>query len=388
MTDRGVDTPIERLVGFARRLRGAGLVVGTERVLSYSRAVAALRPHGLEELYWAGRLTLISRREDVAVYDAAFRAYFLGTAGFGRARRAEAKLHIRVEGELPGAGPVDPAGDVREQDSPARELVLTAASPAEVLRRRSFEEYTEDERALARAVIARLVRRTPQRVSRRTRAVRRRGARLDLARTFRRALRTEGELLERSWRRRRRKPRRLVVVLDVSGSMGAYARSLAQFAHAAVRAGSHVEAFAFGTRLTRITPSLHTRDPDAALDALGRAVPDWESGTRIGESLKQLIDRWGRRGLLRGAVVIILSDGLERGDPESLAQQMARIKRLARRVIWVNPLKGNPGYEPLARGMAAALPYVDDFLSGHNLASVEALAEVLARLGESRGPSR
>ncbi len=143
-----------------------------------------------------------------------------------------------------------------------------------------------------------------------------------------------------------------------------------------------MEAFAFGTRLTRITPSLHSRDPDAALEALGKAVPDWESGTRIGESLKELLDGWGRRGPIRGAAVIILSDGLERGDPELLGEQMRRLSRLAYRVIWVNPLKGSPEYQPLARGMAAALPYVDDFLSGHNLASLETLAEVLARLGE------
>ncbi len=270
---------------------------------------------------------------------------------------------------------------MRETTEPARELALTAASPAEMLRRRSFEAYTEAERSQARAIMTRLASRRPRRASRRTRASRRRGPRPDLARTLRRALRTEGEPLERSWRRRRLKPRRLVLVLDVSGSMGAYARSLAQFAHVAIRAGRNVEAFAFGTRLTRITPALRSRDPDAALAALGTAVPDWEGGTRIGESLQELLDGWGRRGPLRGAAVIILSDGLERGEPGLLAEQMRRLARLAHRIIWVNPLKGSPEYQPLARGMAAALPYVDDFLSGHNLASLETLAQLLAELG-------
>ncbi len=149
-----------------------------------------------------------------------------------------------------------------------------------------------------------------------------------------------------------------------------------------MRAGRNVEAFAFGTRLTRITSALHSRDPDAALRALGKAVPDWEGGTRIGESLKELLDGWGRSGPVRGSVMIILSDGLERGDPELLSAQMQRLARLAQRVIWVNPLKGSPEYQPLARGMAAALPYVDDFLAGHNLASLETLAEVMARLSD------
>ncbi len=292
------------------------------------------------------------------------------------------QLRITLEGELPGSTLRDSGTDLRQQSGPARELMLTAASPTEVLRRRSFEDYSEEEHAEARSIVARLARRRPRRVSRRTRTTRRRGPRPDLGRTLRRALRTEGEPLERSWRRRRLKPQRLVLVLDVSGSMGAYARSLAGFAHAAVCAGRNVEAFAFGTRLTRITSALHSRDPDAALRALGKAVPDWESGTRIGESLKELLDGWGRSGPVRGSVAIILSDGLERGDPGLLSAQMQRLARLAQRVIWVNPLKGSPEYQPLARGMAAALPYVDDFLSGHNLASLETLAEVLAKLGD------
>ncbi len=178
------------------------------------------------------------------------------------------------------------------------------------------------------------------------------------------------------------KPRRIVLVLDVSGSMGAYARSLAQFAHTAVRGGHKVEAFTFGTRLTRITSALHNRDPNVALAVIGKEVRDWEGGTRIGDSLKELLDGWGRRGPIRGAVVVIASDGLERGDPSLLEEQMRRLARLAHRVVWVNPLKGSPRYQPLARGMATALPYIDRFLPGHNLASLEELTDVLAQLGD------
>ncbi len=376
------DAFLRHLIEFTRRLNERGLVIGTERALTYTRAVAALRPAVLDDVYWAGRITLVGRREHLPIYDRAFHEYFRGSDFEPVEERGAQGLKIRLEGQLAGGALRDTGRELHENAGPARQLRLTAASPAEVLRRRSFEDYTDAEHAEARSIVARLARRRPRRVSRRTRPTRRRRPRPDLSRTLRRALRTEGEPLERSWRQRRLKPRRLVLVLDVSGSMGAYARSLAGFAHAAVRAGRNVEAFAFGTRLTRITPALHSRDPDAALRALGQAVPDWEGGTRIGESLKELVDGWGRSGPVRGSVLIILSDGLERGDPELLSAQMQRLARLAQRVIWVNPLKGSPHYQPLARGMAAALPYVDDFLAGHNLASLETLAEVMAKLSD------
>lgn len=374
---------IETLARFARRLREAGLPIGTRRTRSFLQAVAALRPLTLEAVYWAGRLTLVGRRPDLELYDRIFEDHFHGAATEPRRGRRTAGLRLTVEGELPERGWRDPGGPLREEAGPARELAFTAASPADLLRRKSFEEYTTEDHEEARAVIARLARREPRRRSRRTRPDRRRGIRPDLARTVRQAFRTHGEPFRRHWRRRRTKPRGLVLVLDISGSMGAYAESLARFAHAAIQAGRRqVEAFAFGTRLTRITPALGSRDPDAALSKLGRAVEDWEGGTRIGESLKALIDDWGRRGPLRGSVVVILSDGLERGEPELLAEQMRRLSRLAYRIVWVNPLKGSPEYEPLARGMAAALPEVDAFLAGHNLAKLEALVEVIERYGQ------
>jgi uncharacterized protein with von Willebrand factor type A (vWA) domain len=195
--------------------------------------------------------------------------------------------------------------------------------------------------------------------------------------TLRRSLRTQGEPFDRAWRRRKSRTRPLVLILDISGSMAPYARALMQFGYAAMAAGRRVEVFVFGTRLTRVTRILRTRDPDRALHEIGRQVADWEGGTRIGESLKTLLDGWSQRAALRGAVVVLCSDGLERGDPELLKAQMARMRRLAHRVVWVNPLKGSPRYEPLARGMAAAMPSVDVFLSGHNLESLEHLGRVL-----------
>jgi uncharacterized protein with von Willebrand factor type A (vWA) domain len=213
--------------------------------------------------------------------------------------------------------------------------------------------------------------------SRRRRAARR-GA-PDLRRTLRRSFRTAGEPIERAWRERRLQPRRLVLLLDVSGSMADYSRALVMFAHAALRANPRWEAFCFGTRLTRVTRPLRSAGHDEALRRAAAEVVDWDGGTRIGESLKGFLDEFGHRGMARGAVVVLCSDGLEVGDPELLGEQMARLSRLAHRVVWLNPLQEDPAYEPLARGMKAALPYVDDFSGGHNLATLEAVAERLAR---------
>jgi uncharacterized protein with von Willebrand factor type A (vWA) domain len=180
------------------------------------------------------------------------------------------------------------------------------------------------------------------------------------------------------FRRARSQPRRVVLLCDISGSMAHYTRALLRFMHAGVISGERLEAFVLGTRLTRITRELATRDPDQALKSAAASVGDWSGGTRLGDTIKEFVDRWGQRGMARGAVVVILSDGWDRGDVEVLAEQMMRLSRLAYKVIWVNPLKAAPGYQPLARGMAAALPYVDEFLSGHNFESLEELARAIA----------
>jgi len=215
--------------------------------------------------------------------------------------------------------------------------------------------------------------------SRRMRPSRRTRGRPDLRRTVRRAIRSGGEPISRAFVEPAERPRRLVLLCDVSGSMEAYARGLVRFLHAAVVGRGRVEAFAIGTRLTRITRELSSRDPDAAIAAAAKRVTDWSGGTRLGEGLRQFNDEWGVRGMARGAVVVILSDGWDRGEPEVLAEQMARLQRVAFRVVWVNPLKATPEYAPLARGMAAALPYVDEFVEGHSLAALEDLVEVIAR---------
>jgi len=248
-----------------------------------------------------------------------------------------------------------------------------------VLRHKDFALYTAAELDEARRLMADLRLAGSLRRSRRQRPSRHDRGRPDVRRTVRQALRSGGEAVERRHLQPDQRPRRVVLLCDVSGSMEPYSRALLRFAHAAVVGRARVEAFALGTRLTRLTRELSSRDPDTAMAQAGRAVDDWSGGTRLGVGLRRFNDEWGVRGMARGAVVVILSDGWDRGDPDELAEQMARLHRVAHRVVWVNPLKASPGYEPLARGMAAALPYVDEFVEGHSLASLEELARVVAR---------
>ena len=373
------DQAVETLVGFGRDLRAAGLPVGTGRVLTFVRAAAALGSTRTEDLYWAGRATLIARPEDTAEFDLAFgRRFGRGTVEFDLAAGLDELARtepVDVDAVLGAAradvGPPTATGETRGEPG-------LAASGMEVLRRKAFSQLTPEERHEVERAIRRLAVRAPLEHTRRRRPAPR-GDRLDLGRTLRASLRTQGEPFDRRWRARRTRARPLMLILDVSGSMAPYSRALMQFGFAAMAAGRRVEVFCFGTRLTRVTRTLRTNDPDRALERIGDQVADWEGGTRIGESLKTLIDGWSQRAALRGAVVVLCSDGLERGDPEVLAHQMVRLHRLAHKVIWANPLKGSARYEPLARGMAAALPSVDEFVSGHDLESVEALAAVLAR---------
>ena len=376
------DRAVEALVGFGRELRAAGLPVGTGRVVTFVRAVATLGSVQAEDLYWAGRATLIARPEDAAAFDPAF-ARWIGVGG----RVVEVDLAAGLDelartesGDLDvvlGAAGGEDAGPRAAEEEGTGGIGL-AASGMEVLRHKAFSQLDPQERHEVERAIRRLVVRAPLEHTRRRRPARR-GDRLDLGRTLRASLRTQGEPFDRRWRARRTRARPLMLILDVSGSMAPYSRALMQFGYAAMAAGRRVEVFCFGTRLTRVTRTLRTNDPDRALERIGDQVADWEGGTRIGESLKTLIDGWSQRAALRGAVVVLCSDGLERGDPELLAHQMVRLHRLAHKVIWANPLKGSARYEPLARGMAAALPSVDEFVSGHDLQSVEALAAVLAR---------
>ena len=354
---------LERLTEFGRALRAEGLPVGTGRIESFCRA-ASLLP--LDDLYFAGRATLLSRHDDLPVYDRVFGDFF----GGGRAG-ALMPLRPRVERRTVTVETADGSGD-REAADPEAFL----ASPAERLRRKSFAACSPEELRELAALMAQLQVAPPLRRSRRRRPAAARE--LDVRRTVRRALRTGGDPALLVRRERRLRPRRVVLLLDVSRSMTAYSRALLVFAHAALRASTRWEAFCFGTRLTRLTRALATVDPDEALRRATAEVLDWDGGTRIGESLKAFLDRFGHGGLARGAVIVICSDGLDTGDPAVLAEQMARLSRLAHRVVWLNPLKEDPRYEPLARGMAAALPYVDVFAAGHDLASLEELGTELA----------
>jgi uncharacterized protein with von Willebrand factor type A (vWA) domain len=375
-----MDQGLQRLVGFGRLLRRRGLPVGTGRILTFCRAVAALDRIDRTGIYWAGRVAMVARKEDLPAYDTAFAEWFPGR----RARDVMAMIsgqdqRLGVPPELEvllDRGIPEDSWEPAEGDEDGETPVGVLASGAEVLRAKSFDDLTEDERIQADHVIRALAVHLPTRRSRRYRPSPY-GRRFDQRRTLRASLRTQGEPFRRVWRDRRDRARPLVLILDVSGSMSAYSRALMQFGFAAMRAGRRVEVFCFGTRLTRVTRALARTEPDEALREVAASVVDWNGGTRIGASLKELLDRWSQHVAMRGAVVVLCSDGLERGEPALLAAQVARLSRLSHRLIWVNPLKGSPRYEPLARGMAAALPHVDVFLAGHNLQSLESLCGVL-----------
>jgi uncharacterized protein len=358
--------PTRTVVRFCRELRHAGLSVPVSDVVRYVHALGAIGVGRTKDVYWAGRATMVRRPEDVEPYDEVFAAFFSDGA-FAPPRRVEVPVvrRVQVGGLAVGEDAADGDGTLRY-------------SPAEVLREKDFAACSEDELAEAVDAMRSLALTTPLRPSHRWR-VARQAERPDLRATVRRSMRRGGEVVSIERARRVPRVRRLVLVCDVSGSMEPYARALLRFAHILVAGRTSVEAFALGTRLTRVTRQLSSRDPDAAMAAAAAAVPDWSGGTRLGEGLREFNDRFGVTGMARGAQVVVLSDGWDRGDPDQLGQQMARLHRVAHLTVWVNPLKAAPDYAPLAQGMAAALPHVDRFLPGHNVASLEALLEALAK---------
>jgi uncharacterized protein with von Willebrand factor type A (vWA) domain len=360
------------VLGFARTLRHAGVAASPDRVEAMLAAIGALDVLDAAAVYWAGRLTLCAGPDDLDRYDAAFAAYFAGEVP--RARPASGPPVERVATTAPlDAG----SGQGGDEDDAAQ--LAVRASADEVLRHRDLAQLTPAEREHLRRLFALLVPATPTRPARRRRPSP--SGAVHPARTVRRALRDGGEVTRLLHRRAVPRPRRVVLLVDVSGSMSPYADALLRFAHAAVRARpASTEVFTIGTRLTRVTRELRLRDPDRALAASGTAIPDWSGGTRLGEVLKAFLDRWGQRGTARGAVVVVCSDGWERGGAEVLGEQMARLRRLAHAVVWVNPHKGRVGYEPLTGGMQAALPHVDRFVSGHSLAAFEELSGVIAHV--------
>ncbi len=365
------------LVSFGRALRAKGLSVGSGDILTYCEAMTSLDPTDLVDLYWSGRTTLITRRDDIVVYDEVFRAFFLANdSPMQKLLKIKAQSAAEAEAafEIPSTAP-----EGKEQEEEA--LLGLMASNIETLKHRSFEGCTKEELEALRRIMARIKLTPPKRRTRRTKTARR-GRRPDMRRTIRQSLRTHGEMVHLYWRERRVRLRPLILILDVSGSMADYSRALLQFAYSAKRAAQKVEVFCFGTRLTCVTKPMQTRKPDEALERAAKLVVDWEGGTRIGDSLDRFVRKWGRRGMCRGGVVVICSDGLDRGDPEVLSNAMERLSRLCYKIVWMNPHKGDQtNYQPTTVGMMVAEPYVDELLSGHDLSSLEELAELLPKLG-------
>ena len=364
------------LVGFAHELRAAGLRIGSGDVLTYFAAMTPLDPTDLLDLYWAGRATLVGRHCDDGVYDQVFRRYFLGQDAPAAGQLpldAESVAEAEATLVMPGAEPEE----AREDEE--RPVLGWMASGVDALKHRSFTACTPDELAALRAIMTRMRLTPPRRRTRRTRPATGGGTEPDLRATIRETMRMHGEPPgQLFYRQRKTKLRPLILILDVSGSMADYSRHLLQFAHTARQAAGRVEVFCFGTRLTRITTELSRQRIDAALEEAARTVVDWDGGTRIGQSLDTFVRKWGRGSLGRGGVVVICSDGLDRGDPEVLALALERLGRLCHRIVWLNPHKGdNRDFRPSTLGMMVAAPHIDLLLSGHDLASLEELAAAL-----------
>jgi uncharacterized protein with von Willebrand factor type A (vWA) domain len=363
------------LVRFAGALRAAGLAVGTGDVQLYCSALSGLDPSDLVDLYWAGRATLVNRHDDISTYDEVFRRFFLGEDAAGDALTLMLRASAAAQGAL--AMPSTEPGEAGREDDA---VLGWMASDVAALKHKSFAACTPEELAALRRIMARIRLTPPRRRTRRTAAARA-GTRPDPRRTIRESMRMHGEPARLYWRRRKVRLRPLILILDISGSMADYSRSLLQFAHSAARSAGRVEVFCFGTRLTRVTGAMECRSPDDALERAARTAFDWDGGTRIGDSLDAFVRDWGRRGLCRGGIVVICSDGLDRGDPAVLAGAMERLSRLSHRLVWLNPHKGDdPGFRPTTLGMMVAAPHVDLLLSGHDLASLEKLAALLPGL--------
>jgi len=368
------------IVTFGRVLREAGMEVGPGRIADALRGMDHVDIADQEQVFWALRTTLVARREDLETFDRAFDAWFLGRAGSALQRRDIDPRTVHKDAKRVRR---DPRG-TRDAAPAEGDPDSIGHSAHEILREKDFAAMSPDELAEARRLIADMATARPDRRSHRLRR-HRRGRILDMRGLARDSLATGGDPVARRFRRRAETPRKLVVLCDVSGSMEAYSRALLLYLHAVVRSGRGVEVFAFGTRLTHLTAELKTRDPEQALDHAAERVVDWASGTRIGASLKRYNDVWGRRALTRGAVVLIASDGWERQDHELVGREMERLHRAAYAVVWVNPVKGHPDYQPLAAGMRAALPHVDRFVPGHNLSSLEALGGLLSQIERRHG---
>ncbi|MCA0336273.1 MAG: VWA domain-containing protein [Actinobacteria bacterium] len=371
MTSATHRPPEEILLGFARALRAAGLDVTADRERAFLVAASTVGLEDAAAVRWAGRATLCASPEDLARFDLVYAAWFGGEVGVRHGKDAPPQVVARAAFDDAGAGHGD--GDDDDDD----DALVAQASTTEVLRHRDVANLSPSEKARLARMFGRLRPRAPRRPARRHTASRR--GEVDARRTLRATLQRLGEPGPVQWRRRTERPRRIVLLIDVSGSMSGYADSLLRVAHRYVRSGLPVEVFTLGTRLTHVTRALTARDADRAIVAAGEAIPDWSGGTRLAEGLAVFLRRWGRRGMARGAVVVVISDGWERGDPATLGEQMAQLRAIAHHVVWANPHRGSAAYEPVQAGILAALPHVDSFVAGHSMAAFEELTEVIAR---------
>jgi len=371
---------LENLLVFGRVLRRVGIPVPPGRVVDLVEALQHVNLASRDDVYQACRALLVSHHDHIGVFDAAFAAFWRQRVGPPDRRTppvagaTDSRLSVvETLDVLSAAGSAD--GDAPEFEASA-ERRLRTWSEGEGFAGRDFAAFTTEELAAARAALSRLVWNPGERRTRRW--IRGRGARVDLRRAIARSLRTGGDVLQLPRRKRRVRPRPLILLCDVSGSMERYSRMLLHFAHAltqrAHRRQWRVETFVFSTRLTRITTALRTSGPDAAMTAVSGSVTDWSGGTRIGGAVREFHQRWARRVLHRGPVVLLISDGWDRGEPEELRQQIARLQRSCHRLVWLNPLIGTADYAPLTRGLQAALPYVDDFMPARTLANLTDLA--------------
>jgi len=370
---------------FGEVLRGLGFDAGPARMLPFLQALTLVDQRRVDDVACAVHAHFARRRDDFLILDRALRAFLLRAD-----QAAESKLSPATVNEPDGEGEprlgtltatrqLNILDEVEQAETP---LAIATYSATEVLRHKDFDAMSEDEMRAVRDLMRQIATPAGRRRSRRYQA----GGdeRIDLRRVLRQSLRFNGEPLLFAWRRRRWKPRPLVLLCDISGSMERYTRLLLHFVYAVENASERVEAFVFATRLTRITRQLRSHDADRALDRVMETVQDWSGGTRIGEAIDEFNRRFGRRVLGHGATVVIISDGWDRGDPGVLAQATLRLQRSCHRLIWMNPLMGAPGFEPLTLGLRAVLPYVDDFVSAHNLVSLEQLQELLENLDDRR----
>ena len=393
--------PAALAVGFSGVLRRAGVPVTPERTAWFAESLHLVPPRTRTSLYWSSRATLVSTQQQVGRFDEVFEAVFGGSTDVAdrrgdpnipddtslRRRTTPDRSQSGRTGVTAPSGPLPPAAagaGLSEPADDATEALLLAASPEERLHDTAFDALTPDEVARIRRLVAALVLRTPLRPGRRSRASARARDRLDLRRTVRAASRTGGQPARLVHAARRPRPRPIVLLCDISASMEPYTRVFVSFLQAAVTTGN-AEAFVFATRLTRLTRQLSSRDADRALEHAAGAAQDWAGGTRLADGIRSFIDRHGRRGLARGAVVVILSDGWAQDDPDEIAREMMRLQRLAHRIVWVNPRRAARGFEPLVGGMAAALPYCDAFVSGHSYSELESLVRIIA---DDTPPSR